>query len=117
MPITKPKLSLCRYTTTFQAGAVIHGGGFLALGQEQDTLGGGFSPDHAFMGDISQMNLWNKALSAKDVLNIALNCKAAVGNVRAWSDFVTGLSGVYTVTPRSYVCDGKLELFLTLFLF
>ena len=75
-------------------------------------MGGGFSPDDAFTGDISQMNIWNKALPANDIVNMALNCKAADGNVRAWADFLAGLAGVYSVTPRSYVCDGKCQTFV-----
>jgi hypothetical protein len=79
----------------------------MVLGQEQDTLGDEFSPEEAFTGDISQMNIWDRVLSANDVANLVYTCQAAEGNVKAWGDFLAGLQGVYVKTTRSHACDCK----------
>ncbi|KAK3728579.1 hypothetical protein QZH41_011661 [Actinostola sp. cb2023] len=93
-----------------QVNAVIKGGGVLVLGQEQDTLGDGFSPEEAFTGDISQMNLWDRVLSANEVANLVYSCQASEGNVKAWGDFVAGLQGVFVRTTRSHACDFNSKL-------
>ncbi|MBN3307547.1 NPTX1 protein, partial [Amia calva] len=59
--------------------------GVLVLGQEQDTLGGGFDATQAFVGELANFNIWDKKLSTADVYNLATcNSKAQVGNVFSW---------------------------------
>lgn len=94
-----------RYNEAFQSGAVIRGGGVMVLGQEQDSLGDSFSPEEAFTGDLSQLNVWDKVLSPQDIYNLVRSCRAEPGNVKAWADFRVGLQGVYVLTPKSYACD------------
>ena len=89
----------------FQQGEVIAGGGVLILGQEQDDLGGGFNTEEDFIGDVSQMNVFDYTLSANDIYNLAYSCDHVKGNVAAWGDFKEQLSGEYHVTDKSYVCD------------
>lgn len=79
----------------------------MVLGQEQDDLGGSFSPEEAFTGDLSQMHVWDHALREDEIYNLVHNCKANEGNVIAWADFREVLQGVFVVTDRSYVCDCK----------
>jgi glucose/arabinose dehydrogenase len=50
-----------------QAGASITGGGALVLGQEQDTVGGGFESSQAFLGQLDEVALYPTALSAARV--------------------------------------------------
>lgn len=94
-----------RYTEAFLSGAVIHGGGVMVLGQEQDSLGGSFSPEEAFSGDLSQLNVWDKVLSPQDIYNLVRSCFTEPGNVKAWADFRTGLQGVYVLTKKSHACN------------
>jgi len=84
---------------------VIKGGGVMVLGQEQDSLGGSFSPEEAFTGDLSQLNVWNKVLSPHEIYNLVRNCFTEAGNVKAWADFQTGLQGVYVLTNKSHACN------------
>ena len=42
--------------------------GYCVLGQEQDSIGGGFSNVQDLLGDIAQVNVYNRALSASEVL-------------------------------------------------
>lgn len=76
----------------------IPGGGSLILGQEQDCVGGNFSPLEAFVGNITRVNLWNNVLSSNDVKNLC-SLKDIPGMVRAWPDFQRGINGqikIYT---------------------
>jgi hypothetical protein len=50
-----------------QAGTTITGGGALVLGQEQDTIGGGFETSQAFLGQLDEVALYPTALSAARV--------------------------------------------------
>ncbi len=45
-------------------------GGTYILGQDQDSIGGGFDPEQAFTGDISEVILYHEALSDIDMLRI-----------------------------------------------
>ncbi|XP_016419350.1 neuronal pentraxin-1-like [Sinocyclocheilus rhinocerous] len=59
--------------------------GVLILGQEQDTLGGGFDATQAFVGDMANFNIWDRKLSVGEIYNLATcSSKAQVGNVFSW---------------------------------
>ena len=92
-------------TQAFQQGEVITGGGVLILGQEQDELGGGFNTEENFIGDVSQLNIFDYVLSANDIYNLVYSCDYVKGNVAAWSDFRERLFGTYYLTDQSYACD------------
>lgn len=92
-------------TEAFQQGEIIKGGGVLILGQEQDELGGGFNTEENFIGDVSQMQIFDNVLSATDIYNLAYSCDHVKGNVASWGDFREQLDGEYHVTDKSYACD------------
>ncbi|XP_053712303.1 neuronal pentraxin-1-like [Synchiropus splendidus] len=61
--------------------------GVLVLGQEQDTLGGGFDATQAFVGELAGLNIWNRILSIAEIYNLATcNSKAPAGNVFSWTE-------------------------------
>lgn len=95
----------------FQQGEVISGDGVMILGQEQDELGGGFNTQENFIGDISQLNIFDYMLSANDIYNLVYSCDHVKGNVAAWSDFRERLFGIYHLTDKSYACDCECLLF------
>ncbi|XP_048847805.1 neuronal pentraxin-1-like [Brienomyrus brachyistius] len=65
----------------------IKANGVLVLGQEQDTLGGGFDATQAFVGTMAYLNLWDRKLSSAEIYNLATcSSKAQVGNVFSWSE-------------------------------
>uniref|UniRef100_A0A8C9QTU6 Neuronal pentraxin receptor n=1 Tax=Spermophilus dauricus TaxID=99837 RepID=A0A8C9QTU6_SPEDA len=80
--------------------------GILILGQEQDTLGGRFDATQAFVGDITQFNLWDHALTPAQVLGIA-NCTGPLlGNVLPWEDKLVEAFGGATKSSFD-VCKGR----------
>ncbi|XP_004918168.2 pentraxin-4 [Xenopus tropicalis] len=56
----------------FQKGYEIPPGGSLVLGQEQDTLGGGFDSSEAFVGNLAGFAMWNRALTPGEVSGIVI---------------------------------------------
>lgn len=56
------------YTITYFSGTFVSGGAFI-LGQEQDSVEGGFDTTQDFVGDISIFRAYNVELTAEEVLN------------------------------------------------
>ncbi|XP_069502915.1 pentraxin-4 [Ambystoma mexicanum] len=55
----------------FQKGYELPPDGSLVLGQEQDTVGGGFDSSEAFVGNLAGLAVWDRALSPGEVSGIA----------------------------------------------
>ncbi|KAM7319810.1 hypothetical protein ACRRTK_021493 [Alexandromys fortis] len=93
--------------TGLSIGKAIPGGGALVLGQEQDKKGEGFNPAESFVGSISQLNLWDYVLSPQQVKSLASSCPEELsrGNVLAWPDFLSGITGKVKVDSRSIFCS------------
>ncbi|KAM3859493.1 neuronal pentraxin-2b [Diretmus argenteus] len=59
-------------------------GGVIILGQEQDAVGGRFDAGQAFVGELSQVNIWDRVLKPVEIQSMA-NCTAYTpGNVVSW---------------------------------
>ena len=100
-------LSALRSTEAFQKGQVIPAGGVFVIGEEQDSVGGEFNPEESFYGDLSQLNVWNRQLSANEIYDLALSCRHDLGNVVAWSDFTNNTHGNILKVQPSLACDCK----------
>ena len=83
----------------------------LAQEQDWDTQEQKFAYNayEAFLGDMSQMTVWNTVLSPQDIYNLAGSCKNAKDDavVISWADFLPNLSGAYKKSPKSYACGCK----------
>ncbi|KAM9304929.1 neuronal pentraxin-2 [Gastrophryne carolinensis] len=81
--------------------------GILILGQEQDTVGGRFDATQAFVGELSQFNIWDRVLKTEDIVNIA-NCSTNMpGNIIAWADNNVDVFGGATKLPLE-PCEERL---------
>lgn len=90
---------------------VISAGGSYVLGQEQDQLASNFSANEAFIGQISQLNIWSYELPASDIAGMARHAENFVGNVIGWSDFYDPAdAGIKKIEP-SVARTGKLQHF------
>nr|XP_008120629.1 PREDICTED: pentraxin-4 [Anolis carolinensis] len=56
----------------FRKGYEIPSGGSLILGQEQDSLGGGFEASESFVGSLAGLALWDRALTPGEVSGMAI---------------------------------------------
>jgi hypothetical protein len=69
-------------------GTSLPGGGVWVIGQDQDSVGGGFQPREAFAGDVSQVHVWNRVLSSAEIKVLSSSCAQDLkGNYVAYSDF------------------------------
>ncbi|XP_058510538.1 chromobox protein homolog 6 [Solea solea] len=68
------------------AGHHIRPGGELLLGQEQDSLGGGFDSSQALVGELSQVGLWDRVLSSSQVASLSRCGRVTQGNVVPWTE-------------------------------
>ncbi|CAB4013113.1 Hypothetical predicted protein, partial [Paramuricea clavata] len=76
------------FSTTAMNGKVLPGGGSWVIGQDQDSVGGGFDANQAFGGEISEVHVWNRALSPAEIEVLASSCaQDLVGNYVAYTDF------------------------------
>nr|XP_028602541.1 neuronal pentraxin receptor isoform X2 [Podarcis muralis] len=67
--------------------------GVIILGQEQDALGGRFDATQAFVGEISQFNMWDHVLTPAEILGLA-NCTAHLrGNIIHWDEKLVEVHG------------------------
>ncbi|XP_071319106.1 pentraxin-4 [Trachinotus anak] len=57
--------------SNFRKGWEIPGGGSVVLGQEQDSVGGGFDPAEGFAGQVAGFRVWNRVLSPSEVEGVA----------------------------------------------
>jgi len=73
---------------------VILSGGTAVIGQDQDSVGGGFQMRDAFgPGEVTELNLWNRVLSASDIADQYANCTFTTGLVHSWDQFKYGING------------------------
>ena len=80
----------------FQVNHTIPGGGYLVIGQDQDTTPGdpnGFASHQSFMGRISGMNVWSTVLPYYEILRMSKTCNMGSGDVLKWSDFMISRHG------------------------
>ena len=54
------------------------------IGQEPDSIRGGYTIDQLFQGSITELNVWNIALDENTIEDLA-KCKRKLnGNVKSW---------------------------------
>ncbi|XP_060566363.1 sushi, von Willebrand factor type A, EGF and pentraxin domain-containing protein 1-like isoform X2 [Ruditapes philippinarum] len=83
-------------------GQTIKGGGQFIIGQEQDIIGGGFASAESFIGQISQLNMWSRSLSLRDIESLRQNCSSLMGDVIAWKDVSVKSKRFVTVTTVEF---------------
>ena len=72
--------------------------GTLVLGQEQDRRGGKYSPQEAFIGEITLLNIWGQVLDEPRIIALHSQCDRYVGDVKGWPDFLSGIKGTIKVS-------------------
>jgi len=85
-----------------KTGHVVNTNGILIIGQEQDSFGGGFDATQNYIGELTDLNMWDRVLDASEVSNLSKSCHGGRGNVKKWSDFKVGLRGdVRVISPST----------------
>ncbi len=79
--------------TGMNVGGKISYGGTTVIGQDQDEVGGGFDATQAFVGDVTELNVWSTVLSESDIVAQYSNCHVTQGSVNWWSQFKDDVHG------------------------
>ena len=58
----------------------------MIIGQDQDSIGGGFQTTDSFKGEMTGINMWDRVLSDADISKLAESCSAGEGNVLSMAD-------------------------------
>ena len=77
------------------------------FGQEPDKIRGGFEKGQAFLGYLSEFNVWNRTLNDKDISDMA-SCQTIIkGNVVAWeiSRLIRRNVVLSNINDISYFCE------------
>ena len=91
--------------TSFKKGGNITEGGALVLGQDQDSVGGGFEASQSFQGMLSHVNVWDRVLDTSEIEEMSESClpnERNEGNVFKWTDFLSQ-EGAKLVEPSPCV--------------
>lgn len=70
----------------FREGYEIPPGGSLVLGQEQDSMGGGFDSSEAFVGSMAGLAIWDRALVPGEVAKLATGREVPGGAILTLAD-------------------------------
>lgn len=82
--------SLVNNGTDLSKSKIINGRGTFILGQEQDALGGRFSQSESFLGQLTQLDVFDHELTSTEVKTLMNNCNPSIkmpGSVYAWAEF------------------------------
>ena len=66
-----------------KSSSKMHKASFI-FGQEPDSIRGGFDQHQAYLGDLSEFNVWNYTLSRNEIYHMATCASFMKGNVVAW---------------------------------
>lgn len=73
--------------------SVLKPNGKLFIGHDQDSFGGSFTAREAFVGDITQLNVWDYILNENEINEIFKGVGTETGNFLAWIDLKKFLDG------------------------
>lgn len=85
-----------------QQGARLDGVPSIILGQEQDRYGGGFDETQSFVGDITDVHLWDRVVTACDVRMYMEGNPFSPGNLLSWTSLQYVTSGSVHVETSDF---------------
>ncbi|XP_032901404.1 serum amyloid P-component-like isoform X5 [Amblyraja radiata] len=78
-------------------GRVVKGPGAFILGQEQDSVGGGFDINQSFAGEISDVHMWDHVLQPNDIKTVSQGCLRYGGNIIDWGSTHYTFQGIVAI--------------------
>ncbi|KAF2886660.1 hypothetical protein ILUMI_19512, partial [Ignelater luminosus] len=80
--------------TGLASGTMIEGEGKMIIGQEQDVLGGKFSQSESFLGKMTFLDIWKKALRSSQIEEYMDSCSNRIfGDLYAWAEIKEYVQG------------------------
>ncbi|XP_053194146.1 pentraxin fusion protein-like [Scomber japonicus] len=71
-------------TKIYKQGHSVHSGGKVVLGQDLDSYDGHFDARQSFVGEMSDVNLWDSVLSDSTIQDLSSGMRVPRGNVLDW---------------------------------
>ncbi|XP_031635123.1 sushi, von Willebrand factor type A, EGF and pentraxin domain-containing protein 1-like isoform X2 [Contarinia nasturtii] len=90
----------------------LNANGTVVVGQEQDSIGSNFSDLESFVGRIAYMDVWNRRISADEMIEFYTTCEPYQGNLFTWTDFKSKIYGAVKIlkSPFCQRCAHNLML-------
>ena len=89
------------YSPVIFKGNMIRPGGALVLGQEQDSVGGRFDASQSFIGELTDVNIWDHVIKEQEIKRMSKSCLTGVGNLFQWPDFKSHIKGSVKIIEPS----------------
>ncbi|XP_069510554.1 pentraxin fusion protein-like isoform X2 [Ambystoma mexicanum] len=86
-----------RRTQYYRRGCRIYPGGIFMLGQDQDSLEGGFDADQSFVGEIRDLYMWNRKLHRTMITRVFIGEHVPESNIFDWRSLSYMIHGNVTV--------------------
>ncbi|XP_032901301.1 C-reactive protein-like isoform X1 [Amblyraja radiata] len=83
-------------------GRVVRGSGQFLLGQEQDSVGGSFDIKQSFVGEITDVNMWDRVLKPNEIELISQGCYSDGGNIIDWGSTTFTTGGNVIIKDNNY---------------
>ncbi|KAM3615306.1 uncharacterized protein V6R79_026396 [Siganus canaliculatus] len=81
----------------------------IVLGQEQDSIGGGFSTSQSFTGIICDVHMWDYVLSSCEIHRYVNDLNFTPGNMLNWRALEYTITGDVLVENKDEPCDATCE--------
>ena len=85
--------------SNFQTGSTIPGGGRLVIGQKY--VGSQFASGEGFLGQLSNVNIWDRALTGEELEELAHSPDAGRGNILRWFQILGNVRGALEIVTPS----------------
>ncbi|XP_043919352.1 pentraxin fusion protein-like [Protopterus annectens] len=85
----------------YKRGHTILSNGVVLIGQDQDKCLSGFDINQSFVGEISDLNMWDYVLTSNDIAALSEGYEVAKGNIFRWSDISYEIKGNVIVQPKN----------------
>ncbi|CAI9605838.1 unnamed protein product [Staurois parvus] len=81
----------------------------IIVGQEQDSYGGGFDAKQSLVGEISDVHMWDYALTQEDIQKVVSG--DLHGNVINWKSLLYEMKGDVLLLPKNLHLESKVFVF------
>ncbi|KFZ48439.1 putative G-protein coupled receptor 144, partial [Podiceps cristatus] len=87
----------------------IYGQGTFIIGQDQDSLGGTFREKESFSGNITDLHIWQKVLSAEQIEKVRSCWVVEQDLVFGWSSNALEVESTVRKVTAQFLCPGPVE--------
>ncbi|NXF86181.1 AGRD2 protein, partial [Eubucco bourcierii] len=91
------------------APQAIYGQGTFIIGQDQDSLGGTFKEKESFSGNITDLHIWQKVLSAEQIEKVRSCWVVEQDLVFEWSSNALEVESSIQEVTAQFLCPGPVE--------